>query len=74
MKDYILNAMVLRYGGLAKVFCSFDRAKEIESLDKLSKKIGIAAIDIDAFLVLWLKWGTKEAAQSRFNCNGKCIY
>lgn len=68
MKDYILNAIGAKdiTGTLQKVFsASLDRAKEIESLDKLSKKIGIAAIDIDAFSGAMAEiGGTKEAAQA----------
>lgn len=68
MKDYILNAIGVKdiTGALQKVFsASLDRAKEIESLDKLSKKIGIAAIDIDAFSGAMAEMGgTKEAAQA----------
>lgn len=68
MKDYILNAIGAKdiTGTLQKVFsASLDRAKEIESLDKLSKKIGIAAIDIDAFSGAMVEiGGTKEAAQA----------
>lgn len=68
MKDYILNAIGAKdiTGTLQKVFsASLDRAKEIESLDKLSEKIGIAAIDIDAFSGAMAEiGGTKEAAQA----------
>lgn len=68
MKDYILNATGVKdiMGTLQKVFsASLDRAKEIESLDKLSKKIGIAAIDIDAFSGAMAEMGgAKEAAQA----------
>ncbi|MBG2711447.1 hypothetical protein I4558_17310 [Proteus mirabilis] len=67
MKDYILNAIGAKdiTGTLQKVFsASLDRAKEIESLDKLSKKIGITVIDIDAFSGAMAEiGGTKEAAQ-----------
>src|SRR5699024_9058551 len=42
-----------------------ERSQEIESLDKLSKKMGIAAIDIDAFSgAMAAIGGTKEAAQA----------
>lgn len=68
MKDFILNAIGATdiMGTLQKVFsASLDRAKEIESLDKLSKKIGITAIDIDAFSGAMAEMGgTKEAAQA----------
>lgn len=68
MKDFILNAIGATdiMGTLQKVFsASLERSQEIESLDKLSKKMGIAAIDIDAFSgAMAAIGGTKEAAQA----------